>query len=402
MSLTPHKLGEIATITSSKRIFFNEYVDSGVPFYRSKEIIQFFNNETNSQPLYIAEAKYSQIKEKFGVPKINDLLLTSVGTIGVPYLVKDDNPFYFKDGNLTWFRDLEKKVVPKYFFYLLQTPSTRSLLNTRAKGSSQPAVTIESLKDIELAFHNLEAQRKIVDILSGYDDLIENNRRRIELLEESARLLYREWFVHFRFPGHEHSEIKDALPSGWIKAKLSDVADVNHRTIGRNYQGPIKYIDISAVTPGRINLAQEYDFAEAPSRAQRVVKHGDILWSCVRPNRRSHAIVWKPAENLIASTGFAVITPTHLPTSYLYHAITTDDYVGYLSNNARGVAYPAVTGTDFENSRIVKPLPQIVQLFDDIVEPVLTQIYILNEGNVRLAQSRDILLPKLMNGEVAV
>ena len=104
---------------------------------------------------------------------------------------------------------------------------------------------------------------------------------------------------------------------------------------GKNYQGEIEYIDISAVSPGIINETTFYSFADAPARARRIVQHGDIIWSCVRPIRRSHAIIWGPPENLIASTGFAVLTPVDLPTSFLYQAVTKNEFVGYLANNAK-------------------------------------------------------------------
>ena len=92
------------------------------------------------------------------------------------------------------------------------------------------------------------------------------------------------------------------------------------------------------VSPGQINETSILNFADAPSRARRVLRHGDIIWSCVRPNRRSHAIIWQPRPNLIASTGFAVLSPTSVPTSFLYCATTAPNFVGYLENHARGAA----------------------------------------------------------------
>jgi type I restriction enzyme S subunit len=175
------------------------------------------------------------------------------------------------------------------------------------------------------------------------------------LLEEAARQLYREWFVRLRFPGREHTRIINGVPEGWQRKKLAAVAELNRESLANSFDGQIEYVDIAAITPGQINETTLYEFNEAPSRARRVVRHGDIIWSCVRPNRRSHAVIWQPASNLIVSTGFAVITPTSLPTSFLYQAITTDSFVGYLENHARGAAYPAVLVGDFERAEILVP-----------------------------------------------
>lgn len=105
MNWEKRKLGDCCEITSSKRIFYSEYANCGVPFYRSKEIIECNQGQSISEPLYITKQRYNEIKNKFGVPAAGDMLLTSVGTIGIPYIVKGTDEFYFKDGNLTWFRN---------------------------------------------------------------------------------------------------------------------------------------------------------------------------------------------------------------------------------------------------------------------------------------------------------
>jgi len=123
------KLGEVAEITSSKRIFYSDYVHQGVPFWRSKEIIEQFNKKTISTELFISITKYNEIKENFGGPQANDILLTSVGTLGIPYLVKNSDCFYFKDGNLTWIRNIKTQALnPKYLFLWLGSQQGRDSL----------------------------------------------------------------------------------------------------------------------------------------------------------------------------------------------------------------------------------------------------------------------------------
>ena len=222
------------------------------------------------------------------------------------------------------------------------------------------------------------------------------------LLEDAARQLYREWFVRLRFPGHEHTRITNGVPERWERKALADVAEVNRQSLGSGFDGEIQYVDIASVTPAQINETKLYGFRDAPSRARRVVQHGDIIWSCVRPNRRSHAVIWQPSPNLIVSTGFAVITPKALPTSFMYQATTTDAFVGLLENLARGAAYPAVVAGDFERAAILVPSKVLVDTFNDFAEPLLDQTNNLHAQNRRLVPARDLLLARLISGEIAV
>ncbi|NOE53822.1 restriction endonuclease subunit S [Vibrio cholerae] len=249
---------------------------------------------------------------------------------------------------------------------------------------------------------DVNEQIRIADFIATYDDLIENNRRRIQLLEESARLLYQEWFVHLRFPGHEQVNTVDGLPEGWRNMQLTDIAKVNQASLKKGFDEKIEYIDISCVSTHSISDTTWYEFIDAPGRARRIVQHCDILWSCVRPNRRSHALVWEPHDRLIASTGFAVISATEVSPLFLYQSLTTNEYVGYLTNRAGGAAYPAVTARVFEESSILVPTKNLVEQYERQVQDTYTQINILRTQNIKLAQARDLLLPKLMSGEWAV
>ena len=260
---------------------------------------------------------------------------------------------------------------------------------------------------MEVRVPQLPAQRHIASILSAYDGLIENSQRRIKILEAMARALYREWFVHFRFPDHEnHPRVASALgeiPKGWEVKKLADVAEVNRAQINaRTAPEELHYIDISSVSPGQIASITTYAFADAPGRARRIVQHGDVLWSCVRPNRRSHALVMQPGVNMIASTGFAVLTAAKVPFTYLYLATTTDDFVGYLTNNAIVAAYPAVTATTFEKADLLIPPAPLLTQFGEATSPMAQQIHILQRQIQNLRRTRDLLLPRLLSGQIEV
>jgi len=287
----------------------------------------------------------------------------------------------------------------RFLFYRLGQEPLKEKLNT---GAAQAQITIENLQPYRFTIPTFDIQRRISDTLHSYDNLIENNRRRMTLLEDSARLLYNEWFVRLRFPGYEHTSIVDGVPEGWELKTLGEVSKINQINLSGTFDGEIEYIDIASVTPNSINETTRYHFRDAPGRARRVVRHGDIIWSCVRPNRRSHAVIWQPPENLIASTGFAVITPTSLPTSFLYQSVTADLFVGYLENHAKGAAYPAVVSGDFQRAEVLVPSSQLVTAFNAFAEPLLSQTNNLHLQNQKLRAARDLLLPRLMSGEINV
>jgi len=298
---------------------------------------------------------------------------------------------------------LDKKAVnPRFFYYYFRSPQGRGRVRSLVSGTNVKGIRGSELKGLLIEKPPKDIQDEIAEVLSAYDEFIENNRRRMALLEKAARELYQEWFVRLRFPGHEKYRKNRGVPTGWHQKNLSEVAEVNGSTLSSSYEGEIAYVDIASVIPGQITETKTYQFTEAPSRARRVVQHGDIIWSCVRPNRRSHAVIWQPIENLIVSTGFAVISPKTVPTTFLYQATTTDEFVGYLTNHARGAAYPAVVASDFERAEILVPDDRLLSQFNSFAEPAISQIHNLHLQNQKLRTARDLLLPKLMSGAIQV
>ena len=188
------RLGEVAEITSSKRIFYSEYVEYGIPFYRSKEIIEFSKGNNPQNELFIDENKYNDIANKFGVPQANDILLTSVGTLGIPYLVPKDKKFYFKDGNLTWFKNF-KNITSLFLFYWFKSPQGKEKLDSIAIGSTQQALTIQGMKNLIFLLPPLTIQQKIAEILSSFDDKIDLLHRQNNTLESLALTLFRHYFI---------------------------------------------------------------------------------------------------------------------------------------------------------------------------------------------------------------
>lgn len=196
---------------------------------------------------------------------------------------------------------------PEYLFWFLQylyASGKMHAYHTQHTGVARfQWTTFADREPVDLP--SFAEQRRIAGILSAYDALIENCERRIRVLDEMARSLYREWFVD-----------RSPVPTQRTTVPLREVADVNAAKVdARNPPATIGYIDIASVSPGRIDAINPLVFDDAPGRARRVVRHGDTLWSCVRPNRRSHALVMQPDANTIASTGFVVLTPRRVPAS---------------------------------------------------------------------------------------
>ena len=378
-----------------------DYVDEGVPVIRGNNLpadAPFLDDEF----AFVSEKKADELRSNTASP--GDLVFTQRGTLGQVGVIPGDSRF---QRYIVSQSQMKLTVDPaiadaRFVYYYFRLPATVQKVINHALTSGVPHINLGILKDFKITLPEIDYQQQIAGILTAYDDLIENNRRRMALLEEAARQLYREWFVRLRFRGHEHARITSGVPEGWKRLRLSEIAEVNRESLTGGFDGVIDYIDISAVTPGAIDETTSYDFKDAPSRARRIVRHGDIIWSCVRPNRRSYAAIWQPAPNLIASTGFAVITPMAVPTTFMLQASTTDAFVGYLENHARGAAYPAVVAGDFERAEILVPRPTLIRAFNELAEPLLSQGHTLHLQNARLRAARDLLLPRLMNGEIDV
>ena len=299
----------------------------------------------------------------------------------------------------------QQTLLTRYLFYVLQLQLEH--LRSISTGAATKFLTMTLLNGIEIALPPLHEQKRITSILSAYDDLIENNTRRIAILAEMARRIYEEWFVRFRFPGHEGVRMVESelglVPEGWRVTALGLLAEVNARSVRRGAEPTeIRYVDISSVSTGSIDNKERMPFPDAPGRARRIVRDGDVIWACVRPNRKSYALVVDPEPNLLVSTGFAVLSPVAAPSSFIYQCVTTDDFVSHLVNHAKGAAYPAVGAKDFENAKVLKPATNLVKAFDRITEPMMRLVAMLQVKNANLRTTRDLLLPKLISGELDV
>ena len=318
---------------------------------------------------------------------------------------------------VTDFRDNDER----YVYYLLKTIDFTAY-NT---GSAQPSLNRNHLVNIPINLPHPAEQRAIAAVLGALDNKIEQNRRTGQALEELTRATFKAWFVDFEpvkakaagqrsFPGMPHAAfaaLTDRLtdsplgqvPEGWKVGKLGDYCEINKQTVRTGQvDGEIEYIDIASVTVGRLDGVQRVPFADAPSRARRRVRHGDTIWSCVRPNRRSYLFVHSPPENRIVSTGFAVLSPAIFDASYLHELTTRQEFVDYLVANADGRAYPAVRPEHFATADVLVPAAVIREAFEEVTMP-LRDLLAANEAeSAKLAVLRDYLLPRLLSGQVRV
>lgn len=221
----------------------------------------------------------------------------------------------------------------------------------------------------------------------------------------TARAIFTSWFVDFESVRSGSCDWKPygEVPDGWEVVRLGQIVGINERSMGRDYgYETIEYMDISSVSTGHRNGITTYRRERAPSRAKRLVADGDVIWSTVRPNRKSYLYVDCPPPNLVVSTGFAVLSPRTVSSSYLYLWVTTDEFTDYLSNNADGSAYPAVRADRFEDAPILLPPSDVLDAFEDATRPMLRKIVQNERESGGLATARDTLLPKLLSGEIRV
>ncbi|MDT0500319.1 restriction endonuclease subunit S [Halomonas sp. PAR7] len=379
----------------------DKYVDDGIPFLRSQNITPFKIDLGSVK--YIGEEFNSKLKKSALRP--GDVAVVRTGYPGTAAVIPPSLPI----SNcadlvvITPSEDLD----PWFLSCLFNSIWGKGAVAGNLVGVAQQHFNVSAAKNLTIYLPPLVTQRRIAAALSAYDDLIENNTRRIEILEEMARRLYEEWFVHFRFPGNEGVSFKESelgkIPEGWRIQELGDVYQINPEAIKpKSAPDEIHYIDIASVSPGQIDKAETMQFANAPGRARRIVRSGDVLWSCVRPNRRSCAMVVEPRENTVASTGFAVLRARSVSKHYLYQHVRADQFVSYLVNRATGAAYPAVKAADFKEAKIIVPQRDILSDFDKAVAPMRSLIHRLDRKNANLRAQRDLLLPKLVSGEIDV
>lgn len=417
------KLGDLVEVSSSKRIYAKEYVDSGIPFYRSKEIIEKSKGNDVSTELYISKERFNELKNKFGAPSLGDILLTSVGTLGVPYIVRKEE-FYFKDGNLTWIKNFKDNCHNKFIFYWLLSPDGVYQINTRCIGSTQKALTIDTLKKFELKIPPFEEQKAIAHILSTLDDKIEVNNQIGKTLENMAQAIFKQWFVDFEFPNEDGEPYKSSggemveselgmIPKGWEVKELVDVLETLEA--GNRPKGGAGNLTEGIPSIGAENIIGlgKYDYSKEKYVTEEYfakmnkgkVNPGDVLLykDGAQLGRKTMFMNGFPHKKCcINSHVFILRTNDMLTQSYLYFWLDQDWVTQSIINLNANSAQPGINQSKLKTLKILTPKFNYVEMFDVIIKSLLNKLFENCIENNALHKTRDALLPKLMSGEIRV
>ncbi|AFT66255.1 restriction endonuclease subunit S [Cycloclasticus sp. P1] len=353
--------------------------------------------------VYLSEETHNQIK-RYIVNK-DDVVITIVGAnVGDAGYVQEN----LDGANLT--ENAAKLVVDKskfnpYFLKLyLSTERCKKRLAFIASGAAQGKLGLYKIKTFPVSNPPLDVQKKIVDIVQSYDDLIENNKRRIELLEESARQLYKEWFVRFRFPGHEHVKIIDGVPEGWEKKTISEISSFLSRGMTPKYDDEGKYIVINQKCIR--NRALSLDLIRRQSKdfkKEKLVQNGDVLINSTGTGTLGRvAQCWIDIKDCTVDTHVTIVRPNADICSYwfgycLMELETIFEGMGEGATNQKELKRDLVGALN-----VLSPASSLQSEFQDIISSNIKQISNLVEQNKNLIRARDLLLPRLMNGEIKV
>ncbi|MGE8501429.1 MAG: restriction endonuclease subunit S [Pseudomonas sp.] len=291
----------------------------------------------------------------------------------------------------------------RYLFYALQLEL--DLLQSLSTGSATKFLTLTILNALKVRVPSLSDQNRIVSILGAYDDLIENNTRRIEILEEMARRLYEEWFVQFRFPGHEGVEFKESelglIPEGWGVGRLGDVLEKHsNKTSSGDHLSDRAYVPIDCIAKKTLALSEVKSWQEAQSSLV-LFEENDILFGAMRPY--FHKVAIAPLSGVTRSTCF-VLRPRK-PNSWAFSALTAfrEDVVDHAAAHSKGATIPyAAWEGSLEDFPIVIPPDELLKRYDELASPFLSWIKKQYNRQKNLRVQRDLLLPKLISGEIDV
>lgn len=396
------ELGQYVDILSSKRIFAADYVPEGIPFFRSKEVIERALGQDISNPLYITEKRFQDIKSIFGSPIDGDILISAVGErAGIPYLVQNEGDFYFKDGNLIWFRQFSEKLDSEYLVYFLKSRIGQFQLENLMIGSAQKALTIIGLKSLVISVPGINQQRGIAKTLSNLDQKITLLRQQNQDLEELAQTLFKRWFVEFEFPDSTGKPYKEnggkmveselgEIPEGWFIKRLEEVSKLiaggdkpKNATETKTEQNNVPIYSNGIKEDGLYGFT---DKARIFEESITVSARGTIGYVSLKNEP------FVPIVRLISATPIQDV----LTAKYLFLWLKKQSISG------SGTTQQQLTIPEFKDFEVLVPSNNVLVDFTSIIDSFYNKIN-LNKIEIQtLTQLRDTLLPKLMSGELRV
>ena len=330
-----------------------------------------------------------------------DIVIARTGnTTGYAKLIRDEQRAVFASYLIRVQLD-DQKADPGYVGRLVESDAYKQFVNSQKGGSAQGNANAQVLTQFEFDLPSLSVQRKISEVLAPYDDLIENNRRRMALLEESARLLYREWFVLLRFPGYEHTRVTDGLPAGWKRKVLGDLCEAIRETVlPEAVEGDTPYIGLEHMPRRSISLT-EWATAETVTSTKHRFKTGDILFGKIRPYFHKVGIAFTDG---VASSDAIVIRPlVDELRCFVLMTASSDEFVAEASQTMReGSKMPRADWKVMTQFPIAFPPHGLLDAFSSTITDITDQLRNLCFQNQKLRAARDLLLPRLMSGEIAV
>jgi type I restriction enzyme S subunit len=298
--------------------------------------------------------------------------------------------------NLSLILELDKEKVDRtYLYYKLKKEPLRKNLNT---GAAQAQITIGVLENYKVKIHELAMQKKIALNIASYDDLIDINHRWIKLLEESARLLFREWFVYFRFPGHKNVKMVGGVPAGWKKTYLGKIASQIKKSYSINDED-LPLVDLARIQSRTLTI-NEVGSSSDLETARIIFEKDDVLFSSIRPYL--HKVFLSPFKGITNTSVFVIRAKKHNFRAYITLLLFSDYAIQFANQHSTGTKMPVVKWSSVSIVTAFIPPEKIIDEFQKIAGPMLGQIQLLYFQNQKLTQARDLLLPRLMNGTIDV
>jgi type I restriction enzyme S subunit len=359
------------------------FVPEGVPVIRGNNLRDDLTRFVPTGFAFVSKEQAKQYKAQHVKP--GDLVFTCWGTIGQVGLIPRKGPFpeYIISNKQLKLRPDSRVADPLFLFYYFASPQMIRHIRSISIGAAVPGINLGLLKSLPVALPPLPSQRDIASILSAYDDLIENNTRRIRILKEMAQAIYREWFVHFRFPGHKKVKLVNSplspIPEGWSARKLGEVVELAY---GKALKADNRRKGNVPVY-GSSGIVGFHDESLVSGPGIIVGRKGNV-----------GTVHWCDGDFFPIDTVFYV--QTNIPLRYTYYNLQTQNFI---SGDA---AVPGLSRTQAYSLPILVPAENVLTKFEDLVEVFFAAPRNLQERNKKLRETRDVLLPKLISGEVDV
>ena len=371
--------------------------DSGVLFVKIKDIQD--NRLTFDNALFVPQEYYNRLP-KNRKAEYGDTLYTVVGSYGIPAFVNHNIPFCF-ERNIALLHP-NNRVIPKYLYYAVNNPIFYGNANNIANGSAQKLIPLSKLAGMEISVPPIERQETIVNILSAYDDLIENNQKQIKLLEEAAQRLYKEWFIDLRFPGHENVKIVDGVPEGWERMVLSEVTSILKRGISPKYSDNGKYsvINQKCIRSSIMDISESRRQEKEDVPTLNLQDSDTVICSTGTGTLGRVGRVYGDYPNTTFDSHVTLVRAKENP-NYIYHVVKSQQE--YLMGMGRGSTNQQELYRDvIERLVVLCPSQDILLKAERVLNAIHCKIKAVYLQNNLLVESRDRLLPKLMSGEIEV